>query len=249
MPLGLDPITSSPHHYASQAKTTAQQTTLATQTVASTDSSYTPLLTSTDEPSNQTNSSGLSAQAKIGLESGIALGVLVVVVAIGLCVYGLSSRKSDDDADTIRSYGPEPGTPHASMLELPPQHMPRISGPRYEAITNNHPYSNIQIPSIAPQRAPTAFGQRETPDQSSLPLMGSAELDEGNTWIRYPIVSELQSGPYMKPAATARPAELESNHTRNPAVLYRIPRKQIPSQAYRELLPRSEVPMWPTWLR
>ncbi|KAL7804988.1 hypothetical protein V8C44DRAFT_342109 [Trichoderma aethiopicum] len=245
MPLVLDPATSSSQQHTTLFETTAQQTTLATQTI-STDSYYTPLPTTTNEPPSQTNSSGLNSQAKIGLESGIALGVLVVVVAIGLCVYGFSCRRRDDDSDTVRSYSPEPGTPHASMLELPLQHTYGNSGPRYEAITNNHPYASAHVPATLPQRAPVAFGQCENPDQSSHPLMGTIELDEGNTWNRYPIVSELQSGPYKKLPANARRAELESNNTRNPAATYKIPRKQVTSRMYREPLLRSEVPKWPT---
>lgn len=246
MLLVLDPTSSSPQQYTTLFKTTAQQTTLATQTLLSTDTSYTPLPTTADEAPRQTNSSGLNSQAKIGLESGIALGVLVVVVAIGLCVYGFSCRKSDSDSDTIRSYSPEPGTPHASMLELPSQHMYGNGGLRYEAISNNHPYANAHVPSTVPQRAPVVFGQWGNPDQSSHPLMCTAELDEGSPWNRYPRVAELQARPHKKMAANARRAELESNNTSSPAATFRIPRKQLSSHTYMEPLVRSEVPMWPT---
>ncbi|KAK1247486.1 hypothetical protein MKX07_002395 [Trichoderma sp. CBMAI-0711] len=242
MPLVLDPRTSSPQQYTILVDTTAQQTTLATQTTVSLDTTYTPLPTTTDEPPSQANNSGLSAQAKIGLESGIALGVLVVVVAIGLCVYGFSCRKSGNVSDSIRSYSPEPGTPHASTLDLPSQHMHGNSGLRYEAITSNPLYANT---SALPQKAPLAFGHGMNPDQSSHPLIYTAELDEGNTWDRYPRVSELQSGPYMKLPANARRAELESNHTRNPAAMHKVPRKQVPRHTYREPLLRSEAPLRP----
>ncbi|KAL7814479.1 hypothetical protein V8C26DRAFT_403935 [Trichoderma gracile] len=236
MPLILQPTTSSPQQYTTLFETTTQQTALSTGT------SYTPLPTTTDEP---TNSSGLSTQAKIGLESGIALGVLVVVVAIGLCVYAFSCRKSENDSDTIRSSSPEPGTPHTSMLDLRSQQVCQSSGLRYEAITSNHPYTNTHVPAILPQKAPPALGHRMNHDQSSHPLMGPAELDQGITWDRYPRVSELQSGPYKKLPLDARRAELESNHTRNPAAMHRIPRKQVPSHAYREPLLWSEAPMRP----
>ncbi|EGR44384.1 uncharacterized protein TRIREDRAFT_112285 [Trichoderma reesei QM6a] len=222
MPLVLDPRTSSPPQYTTLFQITTQQTTLATQTTVPTDTVYTPLPTTTDEPPSQTNTSGLSTQAKIGLESGIALGVLAVVVAIGLCAYGFSCRKSEKDSDTIRSYSPEPGTPQASMLDLPSQH-----------ITN------------LPQKAPLVFGHRINRDQSSNPLIYTAELDEGDTWDRYPRVSELQSGPYVKLPANARRAELESNHTRNPAVMHKIPRKEVQSHTHREPLLQSEVSVWP----
>ncbi|ETR97081.1 hypothetical protein M419DRAFT_92521 [Trichoderma reesei RUT C-30] len=243
MPLVLDPRTSSPPQYTTLFQITTQQTTLATQTTVPTDTVYTPLPTTTDEPPSQTNTSGLSTQAKIGLESGIALGVLAVVVAIGLCAYGFSCRKSEKDSDTIRSYSPEPGTPQASMLDLPSQHMYGNSGLRYEAITNTHLlYANS---TNLPQKAPLVFGHRINRDQSSNPLIYTAELDEGDTWDRYPRVSELQSGPYVKLPANARRAELESNHTRNPAVMHKIPRKEVQSHTHREPLLQSEVSVWP----
>lgn len=246
MPLALDPATSPSQQHTTLFETTAQQTTLATQRAVSTGPFYTPLPKTTDEPPNQTNSSGLNSQAKIGLESGIALGVLVVVVAIGLCVYSFSCRKPDNDSDTIRSYSPEPGTPHASMLELPLQHTYGNSGPRYEAIINNHSYANTHVPSTVLQEAHVGFGRWRSPEQSSRPLMGTVELEEGNTWNRSTGVSELQSGPYKKLTTNARRAELESNNTGDPAATYKIPRKKVPSHMYREPLLRSEVPKWPT---
>ncbi|PTB68553.1 hypothetical protein BBK36DRAFT_1166460 [Trichoderma citrinoviride] len=243
MPSVLDSTTSPPQLCTTLVETTAQQTTFATHTLVPTDTTSTPLATQTDEPQSQTDSGGLDPQAKIALEVGIALGVLVLVVAIALCVYGFSCRKSDKDSDTFPSYVPEPGTPHASMLELPSQ---QYSGLGYEAITITHSDADIQTLPKVSQKAPVALGRWGNTDQSSHPLMSIPELDEGNAWDRYTGVPELQSEPYTKLPANARRAELESNNTRNPAAMFKIPRKQVPSQAYREPLTRSEVPMWPT---
>lgn len=239
MRLGPFLATRSLEYGATPTEEISQQTPLplkpAAQTVVARDSSYVPLPTPTptSQPPGQT-SSGLSPEAKIGLESGITLGILVVIVAIGLCVYGFSGRKSDADSDISRSCSPEPGTPNASMSNLSTRYMYPISGQRYEVLEDNTTFSHAQIWPAVPQRAPVAFGQWETADLSSHPLMNAAELEDGYAWNRYPRVPELQSGstsPYRKLAAYSRPAELDNtgDPNPNPTVVHLIPRKQVAS--------------------
>ncbi|KAL7959522.1 hypothetical protein V8C34DRAFT_279877 [Trichoderma compactum] len=198
---------------------------------------------STQANSTQT-SNGLDAATKIGLESGITMGILVVIVAIGLLVYSFSGRKpkeeADEDAD-IRSCVVEPGTPHGPMPEFPTQQMYQTGGHRYAPLPNNRnsTYSDIPILPAVPQRAPVMLDQWGRADYSSQPLMNAAELEDGYTWNRHPRMSELNPTPstYRK-SVYSRPAELDSNHTGNPNPTHLVPRKQVASHVK---LPQSET--------
>ncbi|KAL7933281.1 hypothetical protein V8C35DRAFT_305412 [Trichoderma chlorosporum] len=227
----------------------------ATQILIARDFSNAPSPTSTGQlpgPANctETNSTqtnhGLDPGAKIGLESGITLGILVVIVAIGLCVYSYSGRKrnggadgeadgeADEDADT-RSCIVEPGTPHSSMPELPIQQMYQTGGHRYAPIipNNNHPVSSdIPILPAVPRKSPATVDQWGRVDYSSQPLMNAAELEDGYTWTRQNRMSELYSSPstYRK-AMYSRPAELDNNVAGNLKPVHLIPRKQVASHA------------------
>ncbi|PNP57658.1 hypothetical protein THARTR1_02656 [Trichoderma harzianum] len=199
---------------------------------------------STQTNSTQTSNGGLDAATKIGLESGITLGILVVIVAIGLLVYSFSGRKpkeeADEDAD-IRSCIVEPGTPHGPMPEFPTQQMYQTGGHRYVPLPNNmNPtYSDIPIlPAAVPQRAPVTLDQWGRADYSLQPLMNAAELEDGYTWNRHPRMPELNPTPstYRK-SVYSRPAELDNNHAGNPKPVHLIPRKQVGSHVK---LPQSE---------
>ncbi|KAL6815475.1 hypothetical protein GGI42DRAFT_348425 [Trichoderma sp. SZMC 28013] len=198
----------------------------------------------TQTNSTQTGNDGLDAATKIGLESGITLGILVVIVAIGLLIYSFSGRKpkeeADEDAD-IRSCIVEPGTPHGPMPEFPTQQMYQTGGHRYAPLPNNRnsTYSDISILQAVPQRAPVMLDQWGRVDYSSQPLMNAAELEDGYTWNRYPRMSELNPTPstYRK-LVYSRPAELDDTHTGNLKPVHLIPRKQVGSHVK---LPRSET--------
>ncbi|KAL7949447.1 hypothetical protein V8C42DRAFT_310914 [Trichoderma barbatum] len=235
MRLGPFLATRSLEHGATPTEKIPQQTPYlvkpAAQTAVVRDASsvsYAPSPTPTNEPSSQ-ESNGLDPSVKIGLEAGITLGILVVIVFIGLCVYGCRRRNSDEDAE-IRSCYVEPGTPHPSMTDLSTQHMYQSSQHQYEAIPNNiNPtFGDIQALPTVPQRVPLMH------EQWSQPLMNTAELEDGYTWNRYPRISELYPetpSPYRK-SVDSRPAELENIHAGNPQAVHLIPRKQVASHVW-----------------
>ncbi|KAK4084274.1 uncharacterized protein Triagg1_754 [Trichoderma aggressivum f. europaeum] len=198
----------------------------------------------TQTNSAQTGNDGLDA-TKIGLISGITLGILVVIVAIGLLIYSFSGRnpkeEADEDAD-IRSCQVEPGTPHGPAPDFPTQQMYQTGRHRYAPLPNNRnsTYSDISILPAIPERAPAMLDRWGRADYSLQPLMDTAELEDGYTWNRYPRMSELNPTPstYRK-SVHSRPAEMDNNnHAGNPKPVHLIPRKQVGSPVK---LPRSNA--------
>ncbi|EHK25651.1 uncharacterized protein TRIVIDRAFT_219413 [Trichoderma virens Gv29-8] len=267
MRLGPFLATRSLKNAATPTKETSQQTAHpvfepTTQPAVARDFSNVPSPTPTDQLPSQANSTqtnntqtsnGLDAATKIGLESGITLGILVLIVAIGLCVYAFSGRKPDREADEdaeIRSCVVEPGTPHDSIPELSTSQMYQTGRHRYEPLPNNmNPtFSQVPILPAVPQRVPVMLDRWGRPDYSSQPLMNAAELEDGYTWNRHPRMSELNPTPstYRK-SVYSRPAELDNSHAGtpagNPKAVHLIPRKQVGSHAK---LPRSEPYLGPT---
>ncbi|KAL7909094.1 hypothetical protein GGI35DRAFT_480674 [Trichoderma velutinum] len=232
----------------------------ATRTVIERKFSYPPIPTCTETypPSSQNNgsqanstqtSNGMDSATKIGLEAGITLGILLVIVAIGMVVYSLRGRKPNEEADEdadIRSCVVEPGTPHGPMPDFPTQQMYQTGRHRYAPLPNTmnpNTYSDIPILPAVPQRAPVMHDQWGRADYSSQPLMNAAELEDGYTWNRYPRMSELNPTPSTyRRSMYARPVELDNNHAGNPnpnpRPVHSIPRKQVASHVN---LPRSET--------
>lgn len=131
--------------------------TTTTTTTTSTQTTQLPSQTSSSQTNGTQTSNGMDAGTKIGLEAGITLGVLALIVAIGLLLYNFASREpkgeADEDAD-IRSCIVEPGTPHGPKPDFPFQEMYQTGGHRYAPLPNNNnrnsTYSDIPIMPAVP---------------------------------------------------------------------------------------------------